>query len=160
LVKIQEAENQVVADYQVTSDGPKIEPQIFGRFPHLSAVDRGFWSPANKQAAKPTWGQEGVHTGAGKTLGRTTRGATSTVVSPWPAAAGGVRGPYRRHETARDGLARCLYRGPDGIQRWVGWGVVSDNLWVLDDSKCPKRKQASSTPRLSKKMPKTFCTGN
>ena len=31
----------------------------------------------------------------------------------------------------RDGLSRCRYRGEDGMNRWVGWGVVSNNLWVL-----------------------------
>lgn len=31
----------------------------------------------------------------------------------------------------RDGLARCRYHGMDGMTRWVGWGVVSNNLWVL-----------------------------
>jgi len=41
----------------------------------------------------------------------------------------------------RDGLARCLYRGPDGMQRWVGWGVVSNNLWVLITADRPQRKQ-------------------
>jgi IS5 family transposase len=31
----------------------------------------------------------------------------------------------------RDGLGRCRYRGMRGMRRWVGWGVVSNNLWVL-----------------------------
>ena len=31
----------------------------------------------------------------------------------------------------RDGRARCRYHGMDGMTRWVGWGVVSNNLWVL-----------------------------
>ena len=28
----------------------------------------------------------------------------------------------------RHGLNRCHYRGDDGMQRWVGLGVISDNL--------------------------------
>ncbi len=28
----------------------------------------------------------------------------------------------------RHGLRRSLYRGPDGIRRWVGLGVIADNL--------------------------------
>ena len=31
----------------------------------------------------------------------------------------------------RDGLTRSRYHGMLGIRRWVGWGVVSNNLWVL-----------------------------
>lgn len=26
------------------------------------------------------------------------------------------------------GLNRCRYRGDDGMQRWVGLGVIADNL--------------------------------
>ena len=28
----------------------------------------------------------------------------------------------------RHGLSRCRYRGLDGIKRWVGFGVIADNL--------------------------------
>jgi DDE family transposase len=28
----------------------------------------------------------------------------------------------------RHGLKRCLYRGLDGMKRWVGLGVIADNL--------------------------------
>ena len=28
----------------------------------------------------------------------------------------------------RHGLGRCRYRGLDGIKRWVGFGVIGDNL--------------------------------
>ena len=28
----------------------------------------------------------------------------------------------------RHGLRRSLYKGPDGIQRWVGLGVIADNV--------------------------------
>ena len=28
----------------------------------------------------------------------------------------------------RHGLRRCRYKGSDGMQRWVGFGVIADNL--------------------------------
>jgi IS5 family transposase len=28
----------------------------------------------------------------------------------------------------RNGLDRCRYKGDDGMRRWVGLGVISDNL--------------------------------
>ena len=28
----------------------------------------------------------------------------------------------------RHGLRRCLYRGAEGMKRWVGFGVLADNL--------------------------------
>jgi len=45
--------------------------------------------------------QAGLHTGGWKALGRTTRRATSTLVSPRPAGARRLRRPDQRHETAR-----------------------------------------------------------
>jgi IS5 family transposase len=29
----------------------------------------------------------------------------------------------RRHK-----LRRCLYHGADGMERWVGWGIITHNL--------------------------------
>jgi transposase, IS5 family len=62
LLKVQEAEHQIVVDYQVYERRPEdqslVVPTIeahlrtFGRLPHLLAADRGFWSAANKRAAK------------------------------------------------------------------------------------------------------------
>ncbi|MGO8917417.1 MAG: transposase [Stellaceae bacterium] len=43
----------------------------------------------------------------------------------------------------RDGLTRCRYRGMDGMERWVGWAVVSNNLWVLMRAKRSPRKSPS-----------------
>ena len=31
----------------------------------------------------------------------------------------------------RNGLRRCRYKGYDGMQRWVGLGVISDNLFNI-----------------------------
>ena len=39
---------------------------------------------------------------------------------------GRISVPKRRH-----GLARCRYRGFDGTKRWVGLGVIADNLVKL-----------------------------
>jgi IS5 family transposase len=36
---------------------------------------------------------------------------------------GRISGLKRRH-----GLNRCRYRGFEGVQRWVGLGVIADNL--------------------------------
>jgi transposase, IS5 family len=35
----------------------------------------------------------------------------------------GVSAVKRRH-----GLSRCRYKGPAGMERWVGLGVIADNL--------------------------------
>ena len=41
----------------------------------------------------------------------------------------------------RGNLGRCRDHGQDGFHRWVGWGVVSNNLWVLITANHPQRKQ-------------------
>ena len=31
----------------------------------------------------------------------------------------------------RHGLVRCRYRGPAGMERWVGFGVIANNLIAI-----------------------------
>jgi hypothetical protein len=31
----------------------------------------------------------------------------------------------------RHGLLRCIYRGDAGMKRWVGLGVIADNLYYI-----------------------------
>jgi IS5 family transposase len=31
----------------------------------------------------------------------------------------------------RHGLSRCRYKGEDGMKRWVGLGVIADNLIII-----------------------------
>ena len=40
----------------------------------------------------------------------------------------------------RNGLSRCRYKGYDGMQRWVGLGVISDN--VLNIGRVMNRRAA------------------
>jgi IS5 family transposase len=35
----------------------------------------------------------------------------------------------------RHGLTRCLYRGDDGMHRWLGLGVIADNLITFGNAK-------------------------
>jgi IS5 family transposase len=36
----------------------------------------------------------------------------------------------------RHGLRRCLYKGDAGMQRWVGLGVIADNLINIGPGGC------------------------
>ena len=137
LVTIQDAEHQIVTAYDVHPHRPAdvtLWPAaldrhrtIFGRAPALAVAARGFSSAANEQAA-------------------TVRGVRRVVLPRR-----GPKSPRRRaHErqrwfrrgqrwrvgsegrisvlTRRHGLRRCRYRGLDGMHRWVGFGVIADNL--------------------------------
>ena len=55
---------------------------------------------------------------------------SAALVSSWTAVAdrrtgceGRISAPKRRH-----GMRRCLFRGFDGMQRWVGLSVIADNV--------------------------------
>lgn len=140
LIKIQEAENQIVVDYQVYEQRPQdrtlVLPTIeahrraFGHAPQLLAADRGFWSYANKQAAQ----RAGVVKVCIPALGRVRGEQRDEQRRRWFRRGQRLRTGCEGRISVlkrRDGLSRCRYRGLDGIRRWVGWGVVSNNLWVL-----------------------------
>ena len=156
LVKIQESENQFVVDYQVYERRPddrtlvipslEAHQRIFGRPPHLFAGDRGFWSHANKRAAQ----NAGVKRVCIPALGKPSAEQRAEQHQRWFRRGQRVRAGCEGRISVmkrRDGLARCRYRGFDGMQRWVGWGVVSNNLWVLITADRPKRKRRSRTQR-------------
>src|SRR5262249_40096186 len=61
LIKIQEAQNQIVTDYEVCNQRPdstlliksiEAHQQKLGRLPHTVAVDAGFFSTPNETGAK------------------------------------------------------------------------------------------------------------
>lgn len=156
LVKIQEAENQLVVDYQVYQRRPddrtlvipslEAHQRIFGRPPHLFAGDRGFWSHANKRAAQ----NAGVKRVCIPAVGKPSAEQRAEQHQRWFRRGQRVRAGCEGRISVmkrRDGLARCRYRGFDGMQRWVGWGVVSNNLWVLITADPPKRKRRSRIQR-------------
>jgi IS5 family transposase len=140
LVKIQEAENQIVVDYQVYGRRPEdrtlVVPtldahrRVFGQVPRLLAADRGFWSPANKRVAQ----EAGVRKVCIPALGRLRQEQAREQRQRWFRRGQRLRAGCEGRISVlkrRDGLRRCRYRGMNGIERWVGWGIVSNNLWVL-----------------------------
>jgi IS5 family transposase len=153
LLKVQEAENQIVVDYQLYELRPENQSlvvptieahvRVFGRAPQLLAADRGFWSAANKRAAK----EKGVKKVCIPALGRLKAEQAAEQRQRWFRRGQRLRvGCEGRISVLkrRDGLARCRYRGLDGMRRWVGWGMVSNNLHVLMNSTTPARRRNTS----------------
>jgi IS5 family transposase len=137
LVTIQESEHQIITAYDVHTKRPADvtlwiaaldrHQTIFGRAPDLAAGDRGFSSATNEQAA-------------------TDRGVRR-VVLPRRGPKSPARRAYERQRwfrrgqrwrvgcegrisvlKRRHGLDRCRYHGEDGMSRWVGLGVIANNL--------------------------------
>jgi IS5 family transposase len=140
VVKLQEAERQFITDYQVCetrgSDqalwGPSLDrhQQLFGRMPRLAVADAGFATAANERAAH----ERGVHRVVLPKRGRLSPARRAHQRQRWFRRAlrwrtgceGRISVVKRRH-----GLKRCRYRGPAGMERWVGLGVIANNLCVL-----------------------------
>jgi transposase, IS5 family len=137
LVKLQEAENQIVIDYEVYARRPNdvdlLIPAIaahcakLGRAPRLVAGDAAFYSAKNETAAK-AMGVKRVCVPNRSTKSaerkREQKKRWFRAGQRWRTGSEGrISVTKRRH-----GLNRCLYRGDDGMHRWVGLGIIADNL--------------------------------
>jgi transposase, IS5 family len=137
VVKLQEAENQIVVDYEVYARRPNdcdllisaidIHHVKLARLPRLLAADAAFYSAKNEAAAKA----RGVRRVC--IPNRSTKSAERRREQKkrwfrngqkWRTGSEGrISVAKRRH-----GLRRCRYKGFDGMQRWVGFGIIADNL--------------------------------
>ena len=134
---IQESEHQIITAYEVHSTRPADTTlwtpaldrhvEIFGRAPDVAAADRGFASAKNEDAALAC----GVRRVILPRPGRKTPARRVHERQRWfrrgqrwrVGCEGRISVLKRRH-----GLRRCRYHGADGITRWVGLGVIADNL--------------------------------
>jgi IS5 family transposase len=137
LVTIQEAEHQIITAYEVhalrpadmTLWTPALDRHlaVFGRAPDLAAGDRGFASATNEEAALA----RGVRHVILPRPGRKTPARRAFEQQRWfrrgqrwrVGCEGRISVLKRRH-----GLRRCRYHGADGTDRWVGLGVIANNL--------------------------------
>jgi IS5 family transposase len=137
MVKIQESENQIITDYTVyetrPSDSELVIPalesheQKLGRVPRVIAGDAAFYSARNEATAH----DKGVKRVC--IPNRSTKSAERKREQKkrwfkdgqkWRTGCEGRISVVKR----RHGLNRCRYRGERGMHRWVGLGVIADNL--------------------------------
>src|SRR5438128_4477751 len=133
LVKIQEAEAQFITDYAVCERrqadgglwGATLDRHIelFGRPPQLAVADGGFASATNERVAH----ERGIRHVVLPRQPRATRSRIARLALRWRTGSEGRISSLKR----RHGLRRCRYRGESGMQRWVGLGVIANNLLVL-----------------------------
>ena len=140
MVKIQEGENQIITDYDVyekrPSDSELVIPAIdaherkLGCTPHLVAGDAGFFSAHNEAAAHER-GVKRVCIPSRNTKSaerkRQQKKRWFKQGQKWRTGCEGRISVLKR----RHGLRRCIYRGDAGMKRWVGLGVIADNLHHL-----------------------------
>jgi IS5 family transposase len=137
LVTIQESEHQIITGYDVHTKRPADvtlwtaaldrHQTIFGRAPDLAAGDRGFSSATNEQAAA----DRGVRRVVLPRRGPKSPARRAYEHQRWfrrgqrwrVGCEGRISVLKRRH-----GLNRCRYHGEEGMHRWVGLGVIANNL--------------------------------
>ena len=129
LVKIQEAENQIITHYEVFDERPsdrelllsavEAHEQILGRVPRLVAADAGFYSQAQERGSAG----QGCEVG----LGTESQHAEFGAEASWKRAAGS-RKRRRGEPAAKDDIQAPPWPEPmplswcDGMKRWVGFG--------------------------------------
>jgi len=137
LVQLQEAENQIITHYEVFDQRPGdrslLLPAIvaqrekLGRVPQMVAADAGFYSHANEQGAQAL-GVKYVSIPNRSTRSEERRNLPKQRWfkrgQQWRTGCEGRISVVKR----RHGLARCRYRGMPGMWRWVGLGIIADNL--------------------------------
>jgi IS5 family transposase len=137
MIKLQEAENQIIIDYEVyarqPSDRDLLIPAIqthqakLGRVPRLVATDGGFYSARNEAAAKA---MRVKRVCIPNRLSRSPQRKREQKKrwfrngQKWRTGCEGRISVIKR----RNGLNRCRYKADAGMQRWVALGVISDNL--------------------------------
>jgi len=133
LIKIQEAEAQFITDYEVCERrqadralwGPALDRHIelFDGAPRLAVADGGFASATNERIAH----ERGVRHVVLPRQPREPRSRLARLALRWRTGSEGRISALKR----RHGLRRCRYRGESGMQRWVGLGVIANDLLVL-----------------------------
>jgi IS5 family transposase len=135
-----EADGGIVTDARLLTgappDAPHVAPSLarhrrqFARAPDLLAGDRGCSTPTVRRAAAAA----GVRRVALPHTGRPTAASRARERQRWfrrgyrwRAGIEGRIGALQR----RYGLDRCPDHGADGVERWVGWGVLTHDLVVI-----------------------------
>jgi IS5 family transposase len=137
MVKLQEAESQIITDYEVYTQRPydselliaaiEAHQALLGRVPYLVAADAAFYSTRNEAAAKAMGvNRICVPNRATKSAERKReqRKRWFRNGQKWRTGCEGRISVVKR----RNGLSRCHYKGFAGMQRWVAFGVIADNV--------------------------------
>jgi transposase, IS5 family len=140
VVWLDEVDGGIISRYAVLEGNPddatQLEPSLehhihrFGHPPQLLVADGKVATPTNEQIAQ----RHGVRRVVLPKAGR--KGATRKAYErqrwfqrgrDWRAGIEGrISGLKRRHK-----LDRCRYHGEDGMERWVGWGIITHNLRTI-----------------------------
>ncbi len=120
----------------------------FGRAPERVAADPGFFSGANESKAREMGvSRVSIPSHDTKSHARKQRQKQRWFkeLQKWRTGCEGRIGVLKR----RHGLRRSLYKGPDGIQRWVRLGVIADNVIHIGVPTWPSKHARAKCPLLT-----------
>ncbi len=152
MVCLDEVEGGIISRYQVLAGNPADSEQVLPSLEHhqrvfkhpakLLSADRGCFSEANEAAAEA--------------------GGVEQICLPKPGAKSEERRAYERQRWFVRGrnwragiegrihglkkgqkLERCLNHGEAGMERWVGWGVISHDLWQIAQAQATSQAQTA-----------------
>lgn len=139
-VWLDEVDGGIVSDYRILKGNPAdseqwqpaIEQHIehFGKVPYQASADRGVSSQPNEDYAI----DKGIKRVILPKAGYKSQARRDHERQSWFRRGrryhAGVEGRIsvlkRKH-----GLDRCLNHGEDGFERWVGWGIIANNLTMI-----------------------------
>ena len=118
---------QRLEDSQLLVPAVEQHQRQFGRPPRMVAADTGFYSLKNEKTIQ-AMGVTRVAVPSRSTKSSDRRKLQRTrwfrAGQRWRTGCEGRISVLKR----RHGLSRCRYRGFEGMQRWVGLGVIADNI--------------------------------
>jgi IS5 family transposase len=150
VVWLDEVDGGIISRSAVLSGNPddatQLEPslthhiQCFGRPPQLLVADGKVATPTNEQIAQ----RRGVRWVVLPKPGRKTARRQAYERQKWfrrgrdwrAGIEGRISGLKRRHN-----LERCLYHGDAGMERWVGWGIITHNLHMIAQKLVDRKKR-------------------
>ena len=136
-VLLDEVDGGIISRYEILAEAGsershlpeslRVHRERFGRAPFLLAADRGLYSAENERAAHQTGVERVVLPKSGKLSEERRRHEKQRWFRRGFRFRAGIEG--RISVLGRVfGLDSCLDRGEEGMERWVGWGILAHNL--------------------------------
>jgi IS5 family transposase len=135
-----EVDGGLISEHRILTGNPpdaqqllpslKAHRRLFGKAPRELSGDRGIYSPDNEREARAM----GVRRVSLPKPGYKSKRRQRRERQPWFRAAqrfrNGIEGRISHLRRAR-GLTRCLNHGLRGLERWIGWGIIANNIAVI-----------------------------
>jgi IS5 family transposase len=136
-VLLDEVDGGIISRYEILSESGserselpeslKAHQQRFGRAPHLLAADRGLYSVENERLAQEAGVKRVALPKSGKLSEKRKRHENQRWFRRGFRFRAGIEGRISVLGRAF-GFDLCLDHGEEGMERWVGWGILAHNL--------------------------------